>query len=346
MRVEELEPCALLATSPLVGGFPADPGAAQVGSNFSAVPGQTPFQPATAVPTSGATAAGFGSGTTTGPTTGTTAAPGQTPLGQLLGSVSVSAAAVGNGPVLTNGLAPGVTATLGQPLFGQAFAGLPAGGTPFAGPALAVVLTQGSGLPPGQISFSQLAIPGSQASPMAQLPPVPFPYITGPVAPAPGPANTIPTFAVDVARVNQGVGGPAGNPTADNATGTQRTQQSPTPRQVSVPFFSILFEPAEGSDDPGVGRPATDSTPDVPPAEETSWGEMSTAYFAAAQAQPARPDLPGLPLSLDQAEAPPASALLGLVVALGGASWWPDGSAQRRTPAKRRRGTTLWVTPI
>jgi hypothetical protein len=244
--------------------------------------------------------------------------------------------------------ASNLTAVLGQPALGQALTAVPGSGAPLAVLGPVIGPAQVSVVRPDLISFSQLAFPGSQASPMAQLPPVPFPYITGPAAPPPGPANAIPTFVVDVARVNQGVGGVGLSPTAESGPAPQGNpppQANSQPRGLPIP--PVLFKPAEEGQGAGTEEPPMSSVPDAPPSAETSWEAVSTAYFTAeAQEAPARMDLPALPLSLDQAASPDVSAVMGLVAVLGGAFWWHPGYSERETQAKRRRTLPVWATPI
>lgn len=246
--------------------------------------------------------------------------------------------------------ASNLTAVLGQPAPGPTFTAVPANGAPFAGVGPIIAPAQAFGVRPDLTSFSQLAIPGSQASPMAQLPPVPFPYITGPAAPPPGPVNAIPTFAVDVARVNQGVGGIGLSPTPESGTATQprNTPRQMNPQPPSLPIPPILFKPVEEGQEAGTEELPLSIGPDVPPPADSTWEAASTAYFATEpQPAPARLDLPALPLSVDQAAASPqTSAVVGLVAVLGGAFWWHPGYSSRETQARRRKGLPVWATPI
>jgi len=245
--------------------------------------------------------------------------------------------------------APVVTAVLGQPAVSPLLTAVPTITAPVAvGP---VNQLPALGVRPELISFSQLAIPGSQASPMAQLPPVPFPYITGPVLPAPGPANAIPTFAVDVARVNQGVGGAV--PEQNTATGMQQGNPpaQPSPVRPSQPpsllIPPVLLKPVEESQEPGTEQAPRNKPPDAQSAVDPTWAEVSAAYFAReADPAPARPELPALPLSIDEDPAPEASAVVGLVAVLAGAFWEQPGRPSREPQAKRRNRLSAWITPI
>jgi hypothetical protein len=240
-----------------------------------------------------------------------------------------------------------LTAVLGQSATPGQFAALPTNAAPFPGTTQAVAQGDAALVRTDTISFSQLAIPGSQASPMAELPPVPFPSITGPVMPAPGPANTVPTFAVDVARVNNGVGEGIREQPARSSTGKQPTQLPVQPPTLLAP--SILLEPIKGEHDTGTEQLPESLAPSFPlPEANTTWEAASAAYFAtAAEPAPARPELPALPLSLDEtAAAPQTAAVVGMVGVLGGAFWWHPERTDLETQARRRRSLSAWSTPI
>jgi len=188
------------------------------------------------------------------------------------------------------------------------------------------------------ISFSALAIPGSQASPMAQLPPVPFPYITGPVVSIAGPVNTVPTFAVDIARVNAGVGGAGPEQSGTSATSALWSTPPTSPTLLEEPTLlvpSFLQEPLQGfQEDAATPIPTNFVAPDEPLSAAT-WTAASTAYFAADVAP--RPPEVALPLSIDATVAQPQpDAVMSMVAILGAACWWYPERASRDAHARRR----------
>jgi len=339
-----LEPRALLSAPPLAGSttppvtsLPPFAGAtaAQPGTSGNAGPqANSGLQPAASQPGGGAAQTASPNGNVTPINPG-----GPGPLAGANTLAVLTTGAVATPAALTG---PATTAGPGQPPFGPLFTAAATTGAPFAGVRPTVEQGQAIGVRTGPMSFSQLDIPGSQTSPMAELPPVPFAYITGPVTQVAGPVSRVPTFAVDVARVNAGVGEgtPEGNSeSASLAENEPAPTESILPASVqplpTLPVLPLLPMPLEGGQDSAPEQVPQGRVPQVPPSTDTGWAGASAAYFAVqARETPARPALPVLPLGLD--EAPPAPAVAGLVTVLGGAFCWHPEWPDRRTRSKRR----------